>query len=56
MRRCNFENAITVLQALGGSAKAIVHLLAIDGRVPGLDLTLDDFTQVGQNAPFLVER
>ena len=41
LTRKSFENAITILQALGGSTNAIVHLLAIAGRVPGLDITLD---------------
>ena len=36
----SFENAITVLLALGGSTNAVVHLLAIAGRVEGIDLTL----------------
>ena len=36
----SFENAITVLQAIGGSTNAIVHVLAIAGRVKGLNLTL----------------
>ena len=37
----SFENAIALLQALGGSTNAVVHLLAIAGRVNGLDLSLD---------------
>ena len=41
LTRQSFENAITVLQAIGGSTNAVVHLLAIGGRVKGLDLTLD---------------
>ncbi|BEJ13127.1 hypothetical protein CspHIS471_0303010 [Cutaneotrichosporon sp. HIS471] len=41
LSRKSFENAITVLQAIGGSTNAIVHLLAIAGRVLGLNLTLD---------------
>jgi dihydroxy-acid dehydratase len=36
-----FENAITLLQALGGSTNAIVHLLAMAGRVKGVHLTLE---------------
>jgi dihydroxy-acid dehydratase len=41
LTRKSFENAITVLQALGGSTNAVVHLLAIAGRMPSVDLTLD---------------
>lgn len=41
LTRKSFENAITVLQALGGSTNAVVHLLAIAGRVEGVDLTLE---------------
>ena len=41
LARQSFENAITVLQAIGGSTNAVVHLLAIAGRVKGLDLTVD---------------
>lgn len=48
-----FENAIMVNSAIGGSTNAIVHLLAIAGRV-GVDLTLDDFDRVGSNIPLLV--
>ena len=51
----SFENAITVLQALGGSTNAIVHLLAIAGRVPNLALTLDDFDRIGRRTPLLVD-
>ena len=40
LTRKSFENAITVLQAMGGSTNAVVHLLAIAGRVEGVDLTL----------------
>ncbi|KAF8531412.1 dehydratase family protein 2 [Gautieria morchelliformis] len=51
----NFENAITVLQALGGSTNAIVHLLAIAGRVPNIDISLDDFDRIGRKTPLLVD-
>jgi dihydroxy-acid dehydratase len=37
----SFENAITLLQALGGSTNAVVHLLAVAGRMPGVEVTLD---------------
>ncbi|ORY32015.1 dehydratase family protein 2 [Naematelia encephala] len=55
LQKKNFENAITVLQALGGSTNAIVHLLAIAGRVPGLNLTLDDFDRIGKETPMLTD-
>ena len=47
-----FENAITILMALGGSTNAVLHLLAIahEARVP---LTLEDFHRVGSNVPLL---
>ena len=47
-----FENAITILMALGGSTNAVLHLLAIahEARV---DLTLDDFHRVGAKVPLL---
>jgi dihydroxy-acid dehydratase len=49
-----FENAIRVLGAIGGSTNAVVHLLAIAGRV-GVDLTLDDFDRVGRDVPTIVD-
>ena len=47
-----FENAITVVMALGGSTNAVLHLLAIahEARV---DLTLDDFNRIGDKVPHL---
>ncbi len=47
-----FENAITILMALGGSTNAVLHLLAIahEARV---DLSLDDFHRVGSKVPLL---
>jgi dihydroxy-acid dehydratase len=54
LTRASFENAVTVLQALGGSTNAIVHLLAIAGRLPGLDFSLDDIDRVGRRTPMLV--
>lgn len=40
LTRKSFENAITVLQAIGGSTNAIVHIIAIAGRTEGINLTL----------------
>ncbi len=53
MTRESFENAIIVNAALGGSTNAIVHLLAMAGRL-GIDLTLDDFDVIGRKVPLLV--
>ncbi|MEU2257739.1 dihydroxy-acid dehydratase [Nocardia xishanensis] len=49
----SFHNAIVALAAVGGSTNAVVHLLAIAGRL-GIDLTLDDFDRVGAGVPLLV--
>jgi dihydroxy-acid dehydratase len=48
-----FINAIATLAGIGGSTNAVVHLLAIAGRV-GVDLTLKDFDQYGSNVPLLL--
>lgn len=52
LTRPAFENAIRVLSAVGGSTNAVIHLLAIAGRV-GVDLTLEDFDRVGSHLPLL---
>ena len=49
----NFENAIMVNGAIGGSTNAVVHLLAIAGRI-GVDLNLDDWDRLGRDMPCLV--
>jgi L-arabonate dehydrase len=49
-----FENAIRTLAAIGGSTNAVVHLLAIAGRV-GVDLTLEDFDRLGRDVHCLVD-
>ena len=48
----SFENAITMIIALGGSTNAVLHLLAI-AHDAAIDLTLDDFTRIGSNVPVL---
>jgi dihydroxy-acid dehydratase len=53
LTRQAFENAIKVNAAIGGSTNAIIHLLAIAGRI-GVDLELDDFDKLGSNIPLLV--
>ncbi len=47
-----FENAITVVMALGGSTNAVLHLLAI-AHEADVDLTLEDFQRVGARVPLL---
>jgi dihydroxy-acid dehydratase len=54
LTRQAFENAIRTLAAIGGSTNAVVHLLAIAGRV-GIDLTLDDFDRLGRDVHCLVD-
>jgi len=49
-----FENAITVVIALGGSTNAVLHLLAM-ANAAGVDLTLDDFTRIGKNVPMVAD-
>lgn len=53
MTRASFHNAIVALAAIGGSTNAVVHLLAIAGRL-GVDLSLDDFDRIGADVPLLV--
>ncbi len=54
LTRAAFENAITALMAAGASTNAVVHLLAIAGRV-GVPLTLDDFEEISARTPLLVD-
>ena len=53
LTRKAFENAIRTNGAIGGSTNAVVHLLAIAGRV-GLDLTLDDWDRCGRDVATIV--
>jgi dihydroxyacid dehydratase/phosphogluconate dehydratase len=53
MTKGSFQNAIVALAAIGGSTNAVVHLLAIAGRL-GIDLTIDDFDRIGSRVPLLV--
>jgi dihydroxy-acid dehydratase len=53
LTRGSFLNAIVGLAAVGGSTNAVVHLLAIAGRL-GIDLSLDDFDATGSGVPLLV--
>ncbi|WP_309606100.1 IlvD/Edd family dehydratase [Phenylobacterium sp.] len=53
MTRDAFENAILLHAALGGSTNAVVHLLALAGRL-GVPLSLGDFDEIARDAPLLV--
>lgn len=53
MTKDAFENAIRTNGAIGGSTNAVIHLLAIAGRV-GIDLTLDDWDRCGRDVPTIV--
>jgi dihydroxy-acid dehydratase len=54
LSRGSFLNAIVALAAIGGSTNAVIHLLAIAGRL-GIPLTQDDFDSVGASVPLLVD-
>jgi dihydroxy-acid dehydratase len=54
LTHASFANAIVTMAAVGGSTNAVVHLLAIAGRL-GIDLALDDFDRIGSHVPLLVD-
>ena len=54
MTRKAFENAITVVIALGGSTNAVLHLLAM-AHAAEVKLTIDDFTHIGKRVPVLAD-
>jgi L-arabonate dehydrase len=54
LTRDAFENAIRTLAAIGGSTNAVIHLIAIGGRI-GVPLTIDDFERWGSDMPCLVD-
>jgi dihydroxy-acid dehydratase len=54
MTRKAFENAITVVNALGGSTNAVLHLLAM-AYTMGVKLDIDDFTRIGKKSPVLAD-
>ena len=54
MTKPAFENAISVVQAFGGSTNAVLHLLAI-AHEAGVDLTLEDFARIGAKVPHLAD-
>lgn len=53
LTRANFENAIRANAAIGGSTNAVIHLIALAGRV-GVPLCMDDFERLGAELPCLV--
>ncbi len=53
LTRAAFENAIRTLAAIGGSTNAVIHLIAIAGRL-GVKLTIDDFERLASEMPCLV--
>jgi dihydroxy-acid dehydratase len=57
LSRESFINAITVLQAIGGSTNAVVHLMAIINRHPAIagSITLDTFDEIGRRTPLIVD-
>lgn len=54
MTKKAFENAITVVIALGGSTNAVLHLIAM-AHAANVKLTLDDFTAIGKRVPVLAD-
>ncbi len=54
LTKAAFENAISVVMALGGSTNAVLHLIAI-ARQLDIPLTIDDFTRVGHKVPHLAD-
>lgn len=54
MTRKAFENAITVVIALGGSTNAVLHLLAM-AHSADVELSIDDFTEIGKRVPVLAD-
>ncbi|MDZ7851232.1 MAG: dihydroxy-acid dehydratase [Halomonas sp.] len=54
MTRQAFENAITVVIALGGSTNAVLHLIAMASTI-GVELALEDFTEIGRRVPVVAD-
>ena len=54
LNRKAFENAITVVVAMGGSTNAVLHLLAM-AREAGVDLSLSDFESVSRRTPYIAD-
>ena len=49
-----FENAITLVMAMGGSTNAVLHLLAI-AREAQVDLSIDDFDRISRKTPYITD-
>ena len=54
MTRQAFENAITVVSAMGGSTNAVLHLLAV-AHEANVDLDIDDFDRISSNTPYIAD-
>jgi dihydroxy-acid dehydratase len=54
MTKAAFRNALTVLQAIGGSTNAVIHFTAVAGRL-GIDIDLEEFDRLGLEVPVLVD-
>ncbi len=54
LTKAAFENAISVIMAVGGSTNAVLHLLAI-ARTAGVDLCIDDFERIRQRVPVICD-
>ena len=54
LTRQAFENAITVVVAMGGSTNSVLHLMAL-AREAEFDLTLDDFDRISRNTPYIAD-
>jgi dihydroxy-acid dehydratase len=54
MTRAAFENAITIVIALGGSTNAVMHLVAM-AKAADVDLTIDDFQRISDKTPYLAD-
>jgi dihydroxy-acid dehydratase len=54
MTRAAFRNALVVMQAIGGSTNALIHLTAVAGRL-GLGIDLDEVDRIGREVPVLVD-
>lgn len=54
MTRKAFENAVTVITALGGSTNAVLHMIAI-ARAAEVEFSIDDFQKIGDRTPFIAD-
>ncbi len=54
MTKQSFENAITLIMALGGSTNAVLHLIAM-AKAGNIDINIDDFQRISDNTPYLAD-